>query len=221
AFTHPAIRQMVLKLHYFDIAGVAEACRLAFAISGIAFEDVRIKPADWPAKKEANVYPMNQLPVLEFEDGTMVCQSSAILRYVASLNPSANLYPADNRERLRVDEMLGIVADVRAKIGATIYMTDESQKEAARKVLAEDTLHFYLARIEKIIDGHKFSVGDNLTIADLELVGVLEWLASGVLSGIPIDKVDGYPRLSKLRGLVGENPAVSLWREKREIKTQN
>ncbi|KAF4737103.1 glutathione Stransferase, partial [Perkinsus olseni] len=134
AFTHPAIRQMVLKLHYFDIAGVAEACRLAFAISGIAFEDVRIKPADWPAKKEANVYPMNQLPVLEFEDGTMVCQSSAILRYVASLNPSANLYPADNRERLRVDEMLGIVADVRAKIGATIYMTDESQKEAARKV---------------------------------------------------------------------------------------
>ncbi|KAF4749057.1 glutathione Stransferase, partial [Perkinsus olseni] len=129
--------------------------------------------------------------------------------------------PADNRERLRVDEMLGIVADVRAKMGATIYMTDESQKEAARKILAEDTLPFYLARIEKIIDGHKFSVGDNLTIADLELVGVLEWLASGVLTGIPTDIVDGYPRLSKLRRLVGENPAVSLWREKREIKTQN
>ncbi|KAF4685570.1 glutathione Stransferase [Perkinsus olseni] len=183
-----------------------EPIRLALAISGIKFEDVRIDRADWPTKKAANVYPMNQLPVLEFEDGTMATQSTAILRYVGS--------------RLRVDEMLGIVTDIRAKIGATVHMTDEAQKAAARKDLAEKTLPFYFTRIEKMMGSHNFSAGDRLTIADLDLVGVLEWLASGVLTGIPADIVDGFPKLLALRKLVGEVPAVSYWREKREVMPQ-
>ncbi|KAF4657140.1 glutathione Stransferase [Perkinsus olseni] len=211
---------MVLKVHYFDALNRGEPIRLALAISGIKFEDVRIKPDDWPVKKAANVYPMNQLPVLEFEDGTMATQSTAILRYVGSLKPSIGLYPADILQRLRVDEMLGIVTDIHAKIGATVLMTDEAQKAAARKDLAEKTLPFYFTRIEKIMGGHKFSAGDSLTIADLDLVGVIEWLAAGVLTGIPADIIDGFPKLVTLRKLVGEVPAVSYWREKREVMPQ-
>ncbi|KAF4678283.1 glutathione Stransferase [Perkinsus chesapeaki] len=209
---------MVLKLHYFDAANRGEPIRLAFAISGIKFDDVRVARGDWAAKKAANIYPMNQLPVLEFEDGTMASQSTAILRYVGSLNPSVNLYPDDPRQRLRVDEMLGIVTDVRGKIGPTVHMTDEAQKAAARKELGETTLPFYFGRIEKIMGEHKYSAGDNLTIADLDLVGVLEWLSSGILTGIPADIVAGFPLLFNLQKLVGSHPAVALWREKREVK---
>ncbi|EER00266.1 Glutathione S-transferase, putative [Perkinsus marinus ATCC 50983] len=211
---------MVLKVHYFDAANRGEPIRLALAISGIKFEDVRIPREDWAAKKAANIYPMNQVPVLEFEDGTMVSQSGAILRYVGSLNPSAGLYPTDILQRLRVDEMLGIVTDVRGKIVPTMRMSDEAEKAAARKELTTTTLPFYFERIEKIMGEHKFSAGDNLTIADLDLVGVIDWLSSGVLDGIPADLVNGYPKLLNLRKLVHDIPAVALWKQKREVVSQ-
>mmetsp|Transcript_15873 Transcript_15873/g.15673 ORF Transcript_15873/g.15673 Transcript_15873/m.15673 type:complete len:117 (-) Transcript_15873:23-373(-) len=116
--------------------------------------------------------------------------------------------------------MLGIVTDVRAKIGATMRMSDEAEKAAARKDLATTTLPFYFERIEKIMGEHKFSAGDNLTIADLDLVGVIDWLSSGVLDGIPADLVNGYPKLLNLSKLVHDIPAVALWKQKREVVSQ-
>jgi len=40
------------KLVYFDFAGSrGEECRIALHLGGIAFEDVRIPMAEWPALK--------------------------------------------------------------------------------------------------------------------------------------------------------------------------
>ncbi len=39
------------KLTYFNGRGRAEAIRIIFEVKGIKYEDVRIKPEDWPNLK--------------------------------------------------------------------------------------------------------------------------------------------------------------------------
>jgi hypothetical protein len=41
----------VYKLHYFDAKGIAEVSRLLLAAAGVEYEDIRIQPEEWPAKK--------------------------------------------------------------------------------------------------------------------------------------------------------------------------
>lgn len=64
------------------------------------------------------------------------------------LNPSAGLYPTDILQRLRVDEMLGIVTDVRGKIVPTMRMSDEAEKAAARKVGTYSTVRSETLRVD-------------------------------------------------------------------------
>ncbi|KAF4705324.1 glutathione Stransferase [Perkinsus olseni] len=151
----------LLKLHYFDLAARAEPIRLSFAIQGIPFIDHRISRDEWAKNLKPNhVFPLDQLPVLEFPDGKMAVQSYAILRYVASvsvpfvislrllewglgcvesfhsfqLRPSYGLYPDDPLERLRVDQLMETFADIREKTRVVNVMQDSPAKEAAREV---------------------------------------------------------------------------------------
>lgn len=55
-----------LKLTYFDFhGGRGEPARLALSIGGISFEDDRITPSDWPARKSDT--PFGALPVLDYQ----------------------------------------------------------------------------------------------------------------------------------------------------------
>ena len=88
------------KLIYFDFPGKAEAIRLALTHAGVAFEDHRFADrAEFQALKASGRLQFGQVPALEVTtaagETTVLTQSAAILRYVAKLNDSANLYPAD------------------------------------------------------------------------------------------------------------------------------
>jgi hypothetical protein len=69
------------KLTYFDApASRGEECRLALHIAGVEFEDVRIKPADWPALKPTT--PFGSMPLFELPGRPVLAQSNAILGYI-------------------------------------------------------------------------------------------------------------------------------------------
>jgi glutathione S-transferase len=72
-----------LKLAYFDFhGGRGEPARLALSIGGIPFEDDRVAPSDWLARKPDTT--VGALPVLEV-DGQTLAQSNAINSYVGKL----------------------------------------------------------------------------------------------------------------------------------------
>lgn len=66
------------KLTYFDApVSRGEECRLALAVAGVDFEDLRIKGADWPAMKAQT--PYGALPILELPGKPPLAQTNAIL----------------------------------------------------------------------------------------------------------------------------------------------
>jgi len=68
------------KLYYFPLRSRGEPVRLMLEYHGAKYDDVKVKFEDWPALKPK--MPMGQMPVLEV-DGKMLCQSTAIARYLA------------------------------------------------------------------------------------------------------------------------------------------
>ncbi|KAF4692606.1 glutathione Stransferase [Perkinsus olseni] len=236
-----------LKLYYFE-AGPADPIRFIFAISGIKFIDERIQKADWPELKASGKFPLGQVPVLEFEDGTQVTQNHAIMRYVAAvspdgtpplvfcdsrfgyefgyvrcsaqLNPSTGLYPVDLKRRLRVDEMMDIAKDIQTSIISVMKSPEGEQKVAAQDNLYQKVLPFFFSKIEERMGDHEYTTGDSLTIADLALYGVYEVLNLPFVTGLPEDLLPSYKKLAHVFAAIDSHPAVKLWREKHEVMTE-
>ena len=117
-----------LKLTYFDFhGGRGEPARLALSIGGIPFEDDRVAPSDWPARKADT--PFGALPVLEV-DGQALAQSNAINRYVGTLT---DFYPSDAWQAAALcDEVMEAVEDINTKLAGTFFLSEEERKRSAR-----------------------------------------------------------------------------------------
>ncbi len=90
------------RLIYFDApVSRGEECRLALHLAGVDFEDVRVKPADWPATKEHT--PYGALPVLEMPGCPALAHSNAILVLIGRRH---GLHPADDIEAARHEGMM-------------------------------------------------------------------------------------------------------------------
>jgi Glutathione S-transferase, N-terminal domain len=101
-----------LKLFYFDIPGKGEAIRLACAFAGVPLEDVRIPMDDrklFEQMKAEGKLTFNQLPALQIEDGTLLTQSAAIMRYIGKVG---GLYPSDPVAAALVDAVLDAEVDL-------------------------------------------------------------------------------------------------------------
>lgn len=186
-----------LRLRYFPFPGRAGPIRDALNIGGIEFEDNHIPPQEFQQRRTAGEFPFGGLPVLDIETaGSRICsgQSNAILRFAGKLS---GLYPDDNPvEALKVDEAMDLGEDINISIAPSLHEQDETRRMAMRKTLADETLPFWLGCIEKLLVANGqtgFIVGDQLTVADLKLYWIIEWLNSGILDGIPTNLTDAHP----------------------------
>lgn len=192
-----------LRLRYFPFPGRAGPIRDALQIGRVDFEDVHIPPEQFRAKRAAGEFPFGGLPVVDIETTSgKVCsaQSNAILRFAGSLS---GLYPSANPlQALKVDEAMDMGEDINCLIGPSIHEQDEQRKMAMRKELAEETLPFWAGCFEKLLVNNGstgFIVGNELTVADLKLYWIVDWLSCGMLDGIPTTLFDAYPTIVSWR----------------------
>jgi prostaglandin-H2 D-isomerase / glutathione transferase len=201
-----------LKLTYFDFdGGRAEPARLALHIGGVAFEDHRFAPADFPEIRKGA--PLGQVPILQIND-RVVTQGDAITRYAGKL---AGLYPEDTLQALLCDEVMSALEDVNVKIGATFGLKGDDLKKA-RDALTADTLTRYLRWLDHQLEssGGAYLADNRLTIADLNALVMLRWLSSGKLDHIPTDLVATVaPALAGYMDRIGSTPAIAQYYEKR------
>lgn len=197
-----------LTLTYFDFhGGRAEPARLAMHIGGIAFEDKRFAPAEFPEVRKST--PFGQVPTLHV-DGVLVTQSDAITRYVGKLT---GLYPADAYQALLCDEILSAVEDANIKLGTSFGLTGDALKEA-RTALVNGPLTTYLTWLQNQLQAHGgvYFADNRLTVADLKVFAYVRGLNSGRLDHVPTDLVEKIaPALNVHLKRIAETPAIAQY----------
>ena len=115
-----------LKLLYFNIAGKAEAIRMALKYANIPFEDYRFKDGEFAKMKESGELAFGQVPALEVTDkqsGEKTClyQSGSILRFIARIAEKDLLIPSNPVKAAKVDALVDQEADVFQSVRCIIY----------------------------------------------------------------------------------------------------
>ncbi len=195
------------KLIYFDApVSRGEECRLALHLAGIDFEDVRIKPADWPAMKER--MPYGSLPVLELPGGPALGHSNAIMVLIGRRH---GLHPADDFESgpPRRD-------DAARRGPARACLAHAPHGRRGEESCSRGTRCRVPARVgqgggEKHRCRAVLRSGDKIHVVDLKIHMAVRWFSGGNVDHIPATIFAGYPRLIGVHDAVRDHPGVRSW----------
>ena len=177
---------MKVECVYWDFGGRAQPIRDAakLAKDKVEFIDTRLSREEWAAKKAS--VPCQALPYGYVHDGdkkTLVAQSNALLVLVGRLG---GLYPTDVTQAAVCDSVLGIVEDLIGALAPSIREPDEAKKIELRKGLVAGKLPMYVKALTDFLGDRDFFCGE-LSVADLKVNSVVDFLTSGHLDGIPKD----------------------------------
>jgi glutathione S-transferase len=143
------------------------------------------------------IHHLGYVPALKV-DGVVITEMPAILTYLASLAPERNLLGKSDVERAKIVEWMAFLSGYLHGQGygqvfsPGRYSDNESDfpaiKERGRKIV--DTSY---RRINGLLQGKAFAVGDQDTVADFNLVIFWYW---GVGNGFRM--LDDYPNYAEL-----------------------
>jgi len=141
-----------------------------------------------PAFLEKN--PMGGLPVLEFDDGSHLSESLAIIEYLEELHPNPPMIGTSPRERARVRELeriaeLSILARVAQYFqNSHPFMAGRLKQSPEAAENARNQLTTNLQILDRLIGGNTFVAGARPTIADCTLFAALQFAE---FAQVPID----------------------------------
>lgn len=152
---------------------------LMLRLSGLAF-DYRHIDLSKGEHKTAEFLKLNrygQVPVL-VHGGLNLCQSNAILEYLAE--QSGKFAPATTEERQRIREWLFWEADrLSPGIGRTRFFERFAKPDAAVMDYMRKNGEAGLGVLNAQLEGKRFLVGERPTIADIGVLGTLIHMAEG------------------------------------------
>lgn len=209
-------------LTYFGIPGRAETVRMALALSGLKFNDERIQGADFGKRKAAGEFPFGSLPVLTLADGTKICQSRSMLRFVGKL---AGLYPHCPVAAAHVDAVVDAIEDFYDIVMSSTRGVDKKSPEFLEKrkeVATTGKLAQAVDKLEAFVQKHGsegFAVGKQLTLADMHIYSVITFFGAGFWDGIPIDFTNKHARLTSIRKNTASHKAIAAYYDGKKEKS--
>jgi glutathione S-transferase len=196
-----------MKLYYLQ-----GACSLASLISlieaGAKFEAVAVdrKTRKVPDGRDYNaVNPKGYVPALELDDGEVLTENTAVLPYIADLNPGAKLAPpAGTLARFRLQEWLGYLNSEVHKNFSTLF--NPSAPEAMKQI-AKDNIARRVGFIEQKLGDQSFLMGENFSVADAYLYVILSWRQK---LGVDLSQ---FPKVTALYERIRARPSVQAARK--------
>lgn len=140
---------------------------------GLPYETLHDVPPGKAASDDyKRVNPNGQIPTID-EDGFVLWESNAIVRYLAAKHADGTIWPADLRVRADADRWMDWQATVLAPpTTIVLYQTlraTPDKKDPAALAAASQTLREKSAILDAALKGKAFVAGDAFTIADLAL----------------------------------------------------
>jgi glutathione S-transferase len=189
---HASMQEAPVKLYEFAPTRSIRA-RWTLQELGVDFEPVTVNiPAGDNRRPEfLEVNPAGKLPVLV--DGDMVLtESVAIALYLAEKYSERGLLPADMKGRAQVNRWLLFTATELEqplwRIARNTFIYPENQRLPADVQIAREEFKAMAAVLENHMQGRRFVVGEDVTVADLVLAYTLDWANE-------VKLLDGFPRL--------------------------
>jgi glutathione S-transferase len=194
---------MSLKLYGFPVSQPTRAVCMLLDDAGIPYENVMVSlPAKQQKTKEfMAINPTGQVPAID-DDGFFLAEGAAILTYLTESRSLSNVYPADVKQR--------------AKVNYWLHWNHHNTRQSTFKLLRPTVFKKAItpegrasfANTVSILEAHlatsTFLVGNSLTLADYFILPELdqvEWLGAAVFDYSPYPNVLRY--LETVKGAIG------------------
>ena len=166
----------------------------------------RIGPGQHQAPEHLARHPVGRVPAID-DDGFVVYETQAIIRYIDAAYPGPSLVPADAKAKARMDEAIGVVdcyffADNAAKtLGFNRVVAPKlgfPVNEAAAQAAIPATRHV-LDVLGGFVKDQPYMAGDAFSLADIHAGTQIDLLstapeAAEMIAGSPLE-----PWLERLR----------------------
>lgn len=170
----------MLKIHANSLSQPCNKVRYACELLGLEYEWIAkdFQSGELKSPEYLALHPAGKVPVIE-DDGMVLFESEAIVRYLCDKHGSA-LYPRDLVARAIVDQWSAFsVQHVGLAMGKVVFnrlIAPMFELEVDERSLAEgiEWLKRYLPIVDSRLSASPYLGGDNLTIADLSLLSVLD-----------------------------------------------
>ncbi len=191
---------------YFTPTACSLASHIALEESGADYE-ARIaklwKPDEAAAYRQVN--PTGKVPAL-IVDGRVLTETVAILSYVADAYPDAGLMPEDPWARAQVLSLCAWFASTahisRRQTRAPERFTPDPVAHEALRAAGQVAVRANLARIDSLLEGRDWLVGERLSVADPYALVFYDWAVRDDIDLTP------YAHFTRFKDRMVARPAV-------------
>ncbi len=165
-----------MKLYGHPLSSCTRKALIVAAEKAAPLELVMVDVMVGAHKQPAHLarHPFGVVPVLD-DDGFVVYESRAIIRYLDARLPGAPLVPASPRARARMDQWLSVDQSYVAPHVRTLATQRIMRKhqglalDAVAVAEAEQCLGHAFATIDRALAADRYLVGDTFSLADISL----------------------------------------------------
>ena len=202
-----------LKLYGANVCPFVHRARLALAEKGLEYEyvavDLRNKP-DW----YHDVLPTGQVPLLEHQ-GNRVWESAIVCEYLEECFPLPALLPKDPGARAKARLCIDWTSGTLVPLFYRLLKGQNLEERQGHK----DALMAALEKLDAELEGQPWLLGDDLSLADLELYPWFErWPVLEHYRGFPVSPA--LRNLRRWRETLAQRPAVAGIAERPEFFIQ-
>ena len=201
-----------MKLYYAPNT-ISVATAIVLEEAGIAFEPVRVDFATAEQTKAAYqaINPKGRVPALITDRGILT-ETGAILEYIASTAPAANLVPDDHWEAAQMRALMYYLA-------STMHVNHAHKLRGIRWVTQDSSIEDMVAKVPqtmadscRVVEENAlvgpYVMGERFTIVDPYLYTICTWL-----EGDGVD-VSEFPKIKQFMALMETRPSIMTLREK-------
>jgi glutathione S-transferase len=201
-----------MKLYDSKFAPNPRRVRIFLAEKGIAVPTAQVDIARQEHKtpEYAAINPLQRMPSLVLDDGTIITESIAICRYFEMLRPEPPLFGVGSKDAAIV-EMWNRRAEINflASVAAVFRHTHPAMKELevpqvpAWAEANRPRVSWFLEMLDRELATREFVAGDRYTVADITMQVAVDFMKPGRLS-MP----DGAANVKRWHTAVSARPSA-------------